>query len=73
MQKVIQWIIIELMITVVELPEYIRKSEKLLDAEERNKIVEHIARNPRTGSLVIGTGILEKPGGHVKVWAKVAV
>jgi hypothetical protein len=37
------------MITVVELPEYIRKSERLLDAEERDNVLEHIARNPCTG------------------------
>jgi hypothetical protein len=60
LQKVIQWIIIVLMITVVELPEYIRKSEKLLYAEERDNFVEHIARNPRAGTLVTGTGGIRK-------------
>ena len=48
------------MITIVELPEYIRKSEKVLDAEERDKVLEHIARNPRTGTLVTGTGGIRK-------------
>ena len=48
------------MITVVELPEYIKKSEGLLDTEERNNVVEHIARNPRTGTLIRGTGGIRK-------------
>jgi hypothetical protein len=48
------------MITVVELPEYIRKSERLLNEEERDNVLEHIARNPRTGALVTGTGGVRK-------------
>ena len=48
------------MITVVELPEYIRKSERLLDEEERDNVVEHVARNPRTGVLITGTGGVRK-------------
>lgn len=48
------------MITVVELPEYIRKSERLLDEEERDNVVEYVARNPRTGALVTGTGGVRK-------------
>lgn len=48
------------MITIVELPEFIRKSERLLDAEERDSVVNHIARNPRTGALIRGTGGIRK-------------
>jgi len=48
------------MITIVELPEYIRTSEKLMDAEERENVINHIARNPRAGVLIKGTGGIRK-------------
>ncbi|MBI5936927.1 MAG: hypothetical protein HY850_03675 [Betaproteobacteria bacterium] len=48
------------MITVAELPEYIRRAQKLLSAEERRDIVEYLATHPKTGDLIEGTGGLRK-------------
>jgi len=48
------------MITVVELPEFIKKSEKLLDSEERENIINHISRHPCSGVLMKGTGGIRK-------------
>ena len=43
-------------ITIVELPEFIRKSEKLMSAEERNRLLSFLAANPTAGVLIQGTG-----------------
>lgn len=48
------------MITVAEVPEYIRKAEKLLTAEERLDIVNYLAVHPKSGDLVEGTGGIRK-------------
>lgn len=48
------------MITIAEMPEYIRKAEKLLSAEERQDIVNYLAAHPKTGDLIEGTGGIRK-------------
>jgi mRNA-degrading endonuclease RelE of RelBE toxin-antitoxin system len=48
------------MITIVELPEYIRKVEKLLSSDEREMIINHLSLNPIAGILLRGTGGLRK-------------
>lgn len=48
------------MITVAELPEFIRRAQKLLSAEERRDVVEYLATHPKTGDLIEGTGGLRK-------------
>jgi hypothetical protein len=48
------------MLTIVELPEYLRAAEKLLDEEERFAIVTALARTPASGALIIGTGGIRK-------------
>lgn len=48
------------MITIVELPEYMRKIEKLLDEEERSSVIHYLALNPRAGILIKGTGGIRK-------------
>jgi hypothetical protein len=48
------------MITIVELPEYIKKSEKLLDSNEREKIIRHLSLNPLDGVLLKGTEGIRK-------------
>jgi hypothetical protein len=48
------------MITIVELPEYMRKIEKLLDEEERNNVIRYLALNPRSGVLIKGSGGIRK-------------
>jgi hypothetical protein len=44
------------MLTIVELPEYLRAAEKLLEEEERSAIVTTLARTPASGVLIVGTG-----------------
>ncbi len=48
------------LLTVVELPHYIRKSESLLSAEERKTAVDYLAAHPEAGVLLQGTGGIRK-------------
>lgn len=48
------------MLTIAEVPEYIRRAEKLLTEEERRDIVDYLAANPRAGDLMEGTGGVRK-------------
>ena len=48
------------MLTIAELPEYIRKVEKLLSATERLDIVNYLAAHPKVGDLMEGTGGIRK-------------
>ena len=49
-----------MLITIVELPEYIRRAQKLLNEEERNKLVFYLSTNPKSGDLIQGTGGIRK-------------
>ncbi len=46
--------------TVVELHEYLKRSEKLLRSSERQSIVGYLASNPKSGDLMKGTGGIRK-------------
>lgn len=48
------------MLTIAEVPEYIRRSEKLLTEEERRDIVDYLAANPKAGDIMEGTGGVRK-------------
>jgi hypothetical protein len=48
------------MLTIAELPEYIRRAEKLLSADERMDIVNYLAAHPKAGDLMEGTGGIRK-------------
>lgn len=48
------------MITVAEVPEYVRRAEKLLSAQERQEVVEYLAGHPKAGDLMEGTGGVRK-------------
>jgi len=48
------------LITVAEVPEYIRRSAKLLSESERNDVIDHVAANPKAGDLIQGTGGVRK-------------
>lgn len=48
------------MITVAEVPEYIRKAERLLSAAERQDIVNYLSAHPKSGDLIEGTGGVRK-------------
>ena len=47
-------------ITVVETPEFLSATRKLLTAEERAMLVDYLAHNPAAGDLVAGTGGVRK-------------
>lgn len=46
--------------TVVELPEFTRRSEKLLKDSERLSIINYLASHPASGELLQGTGGIRK-------------
>ncbi|XOF32318.1 MAG: type II toxin-antitoxin system RelE/ParE family toxin [Candidatus Electrothrix sp. YB6] len=46
--------------TVVELPEFIRRAEKLLRTPERENLIRYLAANPEAGVLLQGTGGIRK-------------
>lgn len=48
------------MLTIAELPEYIRRAEKLLSDGERLDIVNYLAAHPKAGDLMEGTGGVRK-------------
>jgi len=48
------------MITIAEVPEYIRKAEKLLSAAERQDVLNYLAAHPKSGDLMEGTGGVRK-------------
>jgi hypothetical protein len=54
----IHWIII--IITIAEVPEYIRQAEKLLSASERQDVLSYLAAHPKAGDLIEGTGGVRK-------------
>ena len=47
-------------ITVVETPEFLSATSKLLDDEERTSLVEYLASNPAAGTVIPGTGGIRK-------------
>jgi hypothetical protein len=46
--------------TVVELPEFIRRAEKLLRDAEQKDLIQYLTANPKAGVLVQGTGGIRK-------------
>lgn len=49
-----------MLITVVELPEYIKCAERLLDETERNRLIDYLAAHPESGKIMQGTGGIRK-------------
>lgn len=47
-------------ITVVETPEFLNATRKLLDDAERAELVEYQAYNPAAGTVISGTGGIRK-------------
>ena len=58
--RVIQWIIFFPMHTVVELPEYLRRAERLLSERARTDLVAYLAAHPKAGVIMQGTGGIRK-------------
>lgn len=48
------------MITIVELPEFIRRSKKLLTEDEQSNLINYLATHPTVGVLLQGTGGIRK-------------
>lgn len=48
------------MITIAEVPEYIRQAERLLTVAERQDILSYLAAHPKSGDLIEGTGGIRK-------------
>ena len=48
------------MITIAEVPEYIRQAEKLLTETERQDVLNYLAAHPKDGDLIEGTGGIRK-------------
>ena len=47
-------------VTVVETPEFLSTTRKLLNDEERAQLVDFLALNPDAGDLIAGTGGVRK-------------
>src|ERR1051325_11209111 len=48
------------LVTIAEVPEFVRRAARLLSAEERMALLEYLAANPRAGDLIRGTGGVRK-------------
>jgi hypothetical protein len=46
--------------TVVELPEYLRRAERMLSEQARVDIVDYLAAHPKAGVIMRGTGGIRK-------------
>jgi hypothetical protein len=46
--------------TIVELPEFIRRSDKLLSQDEKTGIINYLALHPASGDIMQGTGGIRK-------------
>lgn len=49
-----------MLITIVELPEYIKRAKKILSEDERDDLLYYLSSNPRAGNLIQGTGGIRK-------------
>ncbi len=49
-----------MLLTVAELPEYLRTAGRLLTDADRRAIVDHLAAHPAAGDLIEGTGGVRK-------------
>ncbi len=47
-------------VSVVETPEFLAATRRIMDDEERGLLVDHLARNPLAGDLIPGTGGVRK-------------
>ena len=46
--------------TIVELPEFSRRSDKFLSSSDRQSIINYLAAHPSSGDLMQGTGGIRK-------------
>ncbi len=48
------------MITIIETQQFLSKADKVISAAEKNELIAFIARNPKEGDVISGTGGLRK-------------
>lgn len=48
------------MLTIAELPEFIRTADKLLSETERHDLIRYLAQHPKDGDVMEGTGGVRK-------------
>lgn len=48
------------LLTVVEMPTFLRQAEKIWSDEDRMALIDHIARNPESGVVIPDTGGVRK-------------
>ena len=58
--RVIQWIIVVCMITIVELPEFIKQAGKIFSEPLRESLVNYLAAHPKAGVVMEGTSGIRK-------------
>ena len=49
-----------MLITIVELPEFIKRIAKILTKEEKDELLYYLSANPKSGTLMQGTGGIRK-------------
>jgi len=49
-----------MLITIVELPEFIKRVAKILTKEEKDELLYYLSSNPKSGTLMQGTGGVRK-------------
>ena len=49
-----------MLITIVELPEFIKRVAKILTKEEKDELLYYLSSNPKSGTLMQGTGGIRK-------------
>jgi hypothetical protein len=47
-------------VSVVETPEFLTATRRIMDEEERGLLVDYLARNPLAGDIIQGTGGVRK-------------
>lgn len=51
---------VRMLVTVAELPEFIRCAERLLSDSERKDVIDYLSAHPKAGDLMQGTGGVRK-------------
>jgi hypothetical protein len=59
-KEILNFYIQRMLNTVAELPSYISFAEKHLTSEERHGIIDFLAKNPKSGDIMPGTGGVRK-------------
>lgn len=48
------------LLTIAELPNFIKQAEKLLGYQERQDVISYLAEHPKSGDLIEGSGGVRK-------------